>query len=138
MLSTKIACPGSNKVSIGKLQGSCAKIQYTSKDKCFVKQIHGSLSIAFSSSFHGNYSSLCLMIFDTCVLVIIVGFVSKMLSSRAINFISNLSYLLHCCTLPDKRFLSHCMCLYQVMMTLHFLNAVANDSESIQHSKITS
>ena len=32
--------------------------------------------------------------------------------------------------LPDKR-----MCLYQVMMTLHFLNEVANDNESIQKSK---
>ena len=28
--------------------------------------------------------------------------------------------------------------LYQVMMTLHFLNDVANDAESIQKSKITS
>ena len=28
--------------------------------------------------------------------------------------------------------------LYQVMMTLHFLNDVANDTESIQKSKITS
>ena len=28
--------------------------------------------------------------------------------------------------------------LYQVMMTLHFLNDVANDSESTQKSKITS
>ena len=33
--------------------------------------------------------------------------------------------------LPDKRCLSHRMCLYQVMMTLHFLNDVANDAESI-------
>ena len=44
------------------------------------------------------------------------------------KFISYLSYLLHCCTLPDKRCLSHGMCLYQVMMTLHFLNDVANDA----------
>ena len=35
-----------------------------------------------------------------------------------------------CCTLPDKRCLSHGMCLYYVMMTLHFLNEVAKDSES--------
>ena len=28
--------------------------------------------------------------------------------------------------------------LYQVMMTLHFLNVVANDAESTQKSKITS
>ena len=39
---------------------------------------------------------------------------------------------MHCCTLPDKWCLSHSMCLYQVMMTLHFLNDVANDAESIQ------
>ena len=30
------------------------------------------------------------------------------------------------------------MCLYQVMMTLHFLNEVANDAESTTKSKITS
>ena len=29
-------------------------------------------------------------------------------------------------------------CLYQVMMTLHFLNDVANDAESTQKLKITS
>ena len=33
--------------------------------------------------------------------------------------------------LPDKHGLSHGMCLYQVMMTLHFLNNFANDAESI-------
>ena len=36
------------------------------------------------------------------------------------------------CTLPYKRCLSHDMCLYQVMMMLHFLNDVANDAESTQ------
>ena len=35
-------------------------------------------------------------------------------------------------TLSDKLCLSHGMCHYQVMMTLHFLNYVVNDSESIQ------
>ena len=39
-----------------------------------------------------------------------------------INFISYLSYNLHCCMLPDKHRLSHSMCLYQVMMMLHFFN----------------
>ena len=34
--------------------------------------------------------------------------------------------------------LSHGMCPYQVMMTLHFLNEVANDAESTQKSKIMS
>ena len=52
------------------------------------------------------------------------------------TFISYLSYKLHCCTLPDKRCLSHGICLYHVMMTLHFLNDVAN--ESTQKSKIAS
>ena len=40
--------------------------------------------------------------------------------------------------LPDKRYLSHGMRLYQVMMTLHFLNDVVNDAESTQELKITS
>ena len=41
-------------------------------------------------------------------------------------------------TAPDKHFLSHDMYLYQVMMRLHILNDVANDTESTQKSKITS
>ena len=40
------------------------------------------------------------------------------------------------CMLPDKRCLSHGMCLYQVMMTLYLLNDVANDAESIQNKKL--
>ena len=48
------------------------------------------------------------------------------------TFISYLSYKLHCCTLPYKHCLSHGMCLYQVMMTLHFLNDVTYDAESTQ------
>ena len=40
-----------------------------------------------------------------------------------------------CCTLPDKHCLSHAMCLYQVMMTLHFLNDVASDAESTKNRK---
>ena len=55
-----------------------------------------------------------------------------------ITFIIYLSYQLHCCMLPDKRCLSHGMCLYQVMMMLHFLNDVTNDAQSTQKSKITS
>ena len=31
--------------------------------------------------------------------------------------------------LPDKHCPSHGMCLYQVMMTLQFLNDIANDAE---------
>ena len=37
---------------------------------------------------------------------------------------------MRCCTLPDKRCLSQGMCLYQVMMTMHFLNDVANEAGS--------
>ena len=39
---------------------------------------------------------------------------------------------MHCSALPDKRCLSHGMCLDYVMMTLHFLNDVVNDAESTQ------
>ena len=34
--------------------------------------------------------------------------------------------------LHDKHGLSHGMCLYQSLMTLHVLNVVANDAESTQ------
>ena len=44
---------------------------------------------------------------------------------------------MHCCMLPGKRCLSHGIGLYQVMMTLHFLNDFTNDAESIQKSKIS-
>ena len=40
-------------------------------------------------------------------------------------------------SLINVSFLTACY-LYQVMMTLHFLNDVANDAESTQTSKITS
>ena len=43
-----------------------------------------------------------------------------------------ISYHSYYCTLPDKHCLSHGMCLYQVMITLHFLNDVANDAELTQ------
>ena len=63
------------------------------------------------------------------------------LNSAIWDFISYLSYQLHCCIWPDKRchvvYLTAC-CLYQVMMTLHFLNDVANDAESLYNSKMTS
>ena len=51
------------------------------------------------------------------------------------SVLSVTSYLLHGCTLPDIHCLAHGMCLYQIIMTLHFLNDVANDA---QKSKITS
>ena len=56
-------------------------------------------------------------------------------SSFSIHFMETyffLSVTSHICMLPDKRCLSHGMCLYQVIMTLHFLNDVANDAESTQ------
>ena len=49
------------------------------------------------------------------------------------EFISFLSYKLYCCTLPDKHGLSNGRCLYQVMMTLHFLNDIANNAELTQN-----
>ena len=51
---------------------------------------------------------------------------------EVILIIGYLVYYLHCCTLPDKRCLSHSMCLYQVMMTMHFLKDVASDAKSTQ------
>ena len=57
---------------------------------------------------------------------------------KAIGFIYEcmvyclLHYFMLTALLPDKRCLSHGMCLYQVMMTLHFLNDGANDPESPQ------
>ena len=35
--------------------------------------------------------------------------------------------------LPDKHCLSHDICLYRVIMTLHFLNDAANDTKSTQN-----
>ena len=58
-----------------------------------------------------------------------------MVQKANLLFNSYLSYLLHCFALPDKRCLSHGVCLYQVKMTLHFLNDVANDAKSTQKIK---
>ena len=70
------------------------------------------------------------------------GQIGSIRSERAVwlGFISYLAYYLLFCSLPDKRCLSPGMCLYRyhVMMTLHFLNDVANDAESTKKSKITS
>ena len=43
--------------------------------------------------------------------------------------------LLQRCTLPDKRCLSHGICLYQVMVTFHFLNDAANEA-ALRHNMI--
>ena len=50
-----------------------------------------------------------------------------------VNFIS---YLLNKLLCLIKIVLSHRMCLYQVMMTLHFLNEVANEAESYKNRKL--
>ena len=52
-------------------------------------------------------------------------------------FIRYRSYYCDVTRWPDKRCLSHCMCLYQVIMTLYFLNDVVNDIESTRKSIIT-
>ena len=46
-----------------------------------------------------------------------------------------MSYLYINCSVV--RCLAHGMCLYQVMVTLHFLNDVADDAESTLKLKIT-
>ena len=76
---------------------------------------------------------------DTSAVTIIGGFAHMQsvqkhhgLAQIKSIFISYLSTYLHCCTLPDKSCLSHGMCLYQVMMTLFFLNDVANNTELTQ------
>ena len=65
---------------------------------------------------------------------ILAGLGSKVMFifNHKTTFISHLSYLLRCCTLPDKHGLSHGMYFYQVMMMLHFLNDVPNEAESTQ------
>ena len=55
-----------------------------------------------------------------------------------IVYISNRLYYCIVRLWSDKRCQSHGMYLYQVMMTLHCLNHVANDAESTQSSIITS
>ena len=46
--------------------------------------------------------------------------------------VSHLLYQLQRSLLSDRRCLSHSMCRYQVMMTLHFLKDVTNDAEWTQ------
>ena len=60
---------------------------------------------------------------STCVIVVLISYYS---------------FLLQRCKLPDRRCLSHGMCLYQVMMKLHVLNDVVNDIEFTRYSIITS
>ena len=60
------------------------------------------------------------------------------LSDIDIYFLSVTSHIDCIVTLCDKSCLSHGLCLYQVMMTLHFLNDVANDTDWSQTSNIKS
>ena len=69
---------------------------------------------------------------DYLYIVIVFAILSTLLYVISNYFIRYLSYLLHCCSLPNKRCLIRGMCLYQVMMTLYFLNDVVNYAESIQ------
>ena len=58
---------------------------------------------------------------------------SNYMTSRMISvLISYLASHISCIVArgPDKCWLSHGMCLYQVMVTLHFLNDVATGAES--------
>ena len=59
-------------------------------------------------------------------------------SGVVLDFISYLSYQLHCCTLPDKRCLSHGMLPLSGHDDVALLNDVANDAESTYKSKMTS
>ena len=100
------------------------------------------LLFLFQQTIYQHYSpgsdrSLCWLFIDTNLQIITFRSIVSILST-ILTFISYLSYYLHCCMLPDNRCLSHGMCLYQVMMTLHFWNDFANDTESIQKLKITS
>ena len=61
---------------------------------------------------------------------------NKILVYFNLSVTSHINYIVARC-LINVVYLTAC-CLYQVMMTLHFLNDVANDAESTQKSKITS
>ena len=67
--------------------------------------------------------------------------VNKSYESIIKTIVHVISYRSYYCTVtlwPDKRCLSHGMCLYQVIMTLLFWNNVVNDTESTRKSIITS
>ena len=76
-------------------------------------------TLSRSTFSHLKDSSLCL------VLHIMLYQSPQILTELFQHNLTNVSYLTACY-------------LYQVMMTLHFLNDVANDAESTQTSKVTS
>ena len=66
------------------------------------------------------------------------GAIWCILSDPKYVIISYLSYQLHCCTLPDKRCISHGMLPLSGHDDVALLNDVANDAESTYKSKMTS
>ena len=75
---------------------------------------------------------------STCVLKALPGKLDiKRHSPSILYLLGHVETIQLILAVTDKYCLSHSMRLYQVMMTLHFLNDVANDAESTK-SKITS
>ena len=70
---------------------------------------------------------------STCVLKALPGKLDVKRHSPSILYLSVASHIncIVACCLINVVYLTAC-CLYQVMMTLHFLNDVANDAESAQ------
>ena len=54
--------------------------------------------------------------------------------SFCLSVTSHINWSVACCLINVC--LSHGMCLYQVMMMLHFLNDVANDAESTKYRSL--
>ena len=75
-----------------------------------------------SLDLQGLFLSVWAHILTKCPLPYYTDNIVKDMINLVYYFISYLSYLLHG------------MCLYQVMMTLHFLNDVVDDIESTQKS----
>ena len=55
----------------------------------------------------------------------------SLLGKHSLSVTSHINCIVSRC--PDQCWLSQGMCLYQVMMTVYFLNDVANDAESTQN-----
>ena len=89
------------------------------------------LCITENANHPSHFPKIRLHIFICSVL-----FVATLLSYVVLSVTSHINCIVARC-LINVVYLTAC-CLYQVMMTLHFLNDVANDAESTQKSKITS
>ena len=88
--------------------------------KCPVFEINGYLDI-----FNTHENMVFCMYSYNMILVYFILSVTSHINYIVARCLINVVYLTACC-------------LYQVMMTLHFLNDVANDAESTQNSKTTS